>query len=105
MIKFLVYLGLGKLIIFLLQKFPFGKIYVVGKLFAEGKFLNELFGCDLCLGVWVYSILAYLLQVNFFQELGYTPIIFECITGGFASFVMHIFSLGWNTKFQTIILE
>lgn len=101
MIRIILYAGLGKLIIFLAQAFPFHHLPVIGKMWSDDKFLGELFACDLCLGVWVYWLLAILLSVNLFEEFGYVPIVFEFITGATISFIMHLVTIGWRDKFST----
>ena len=102
MANFVIYALVGKIIIFLLQKFPKHTLPIIGKLFREGKLLGELFDCDLCLGFWIYSGLAFLLDVNIIGEV---PILSEFITGAVTTFIVHIFSIGWNSKFQNIIIE
>lgn len=104
MLEFLAYLALGKLLIFLAQAFPFQELIIIGKLWKRG-FLAKLWACDLCLGVWIYFILALVCKVNFFPQLGCRSIIFEFVTGAFASFVVHVFSIGWSDKFGTILVE
>jgi hypothetical protein len=102
-LDFLVYAFIGKIIVFLLQKFPKDKLPFIGRLFREGRFLDELFACDLCLGFWVYFGLAFVLDVNF---VGIdVPVIAEFIAGAVTTFVVHIFSVGWNAKFQNFIIE
>jgi len=101
MIKIVIYAGLGKLLIYLAQNFPFQKISVIGKLWKPNKFLGELFACDLCLGVWIYFLSALLLKVNLFEELGNMPIVFEFFTGATMSFIMHLLTIGWRDKFST----
>lgn len=103
MTELLVYLLIGKLIIFSLQKFPFSKIFP--GLFREGRFLEQLFSCDFCLGFWVYTGLAFLFEMNFLYEYFDTVFIREVLTGVTASFVMHLLSIGWNDKFGTILVE
>lgn len=100
-----IYALLGKLIIYLAQKFPFISIPIVGRLWEEKRFLGKLFGCDLCAGTWVYFFLALILHINLLNEFGYIPVLYEFLTGAIMSFVVHTFSLGWNSKFQLIKLE
>jgi len=33
------------------------------------------------------------------------PVLSEFITGAITTFVVHIFSVGWNAKFQNLIIE
>ncbi len=98
------FLLVGRLVVFVLQKFPFIKIPFIGRLFEEGKFLEQLFGCSLCLGVWVFTILSYLLQIDFIKDTFGTDMIIvnSLITGMIASFVVYIFEIGWNTRFGVI---
>ena len=100
-----LYLLLGKLLIFTLQKFPFYKLPFIHSLFLEGKLLSKLFECDFCLGCWIYFFLALVCKINFFQELGYIPIIFEFFTGIASSFVMYLLSAGWSAKFQILEIK
>jgi hypothetical protein len=105
MIFYIFYAGLGKLFIFLIQKSPYVKL-IIGLFKGRSKaFLEELFGCDLCLGFWVYLILALVLQyanidVNV-VDIQYAPIISAIITGAITSFVVHLISIGWRDKFGT----
>ena len=99
----IAFLLVGRLAVFVLQKFPFRKTFI-GKHFREGKFLERLFSCDLCLGVWVYAALGYFLRIDLVAELFSVHVIVlnEIITGTIASFLVHVFSIGWNTKFGVI---
>ena|SRR5574343_169561 len=101
MIKIIIYAGLGKLIIYLAQNFPFQKISVIGKFWNDDTFLGKLFACDLCLGVWIYFFIALLLKINLFEEFGYMPIVFEFFTGATMSFIVHLLTIGWRDKFST----
>jgi len=105
MTQLVVYALVGKLLIFIFQKFPKSKIPLIGRLFLEGKFLEELFSCDLCLGVWVYTGLSFIFSVNILGEYFYVPILSEFITGMIVSFVMHLISAGWETRYQNIVIE
>ncbi len=100
MIKIIIYAGLGKLLIYLAQNFPFQKLALIGDLWKEDKFLGKLFACDLCLGVWIYFLTAIPLKVNLFEEFGYVPILFEFFTGTTMSFIMHLLTIGWRDKFS-----
>jgi hypothetical protein len=102
MIKIIVFALLGKLTIYLAQNFPFISLPLIGRYWKEKRFLGKLFACDLCLGVWVYTIIAILLEVNLFEEFGYIPIVFEFFTGAAMSFIMHLLTIGWRDKFEVI---
>ncbi len=94
MSSWLGYLVLGKVLIYLWQKFPFPKGY---------KIISGLHECDLCSGVWIYFFAALLFRMDLLNLFGlpYYPILNEGITGGVISFVVHIFSVGWKTKFDS----
>lgn len=101
--EFVKFALVGKLVIFILQRFPFNKIPLIGNLFKEGKFFGELFGCDLCLGVWVYSILAVLLEYDAIGLSGnLSGFLSWILTGIMTSFIMFVFSNGWKALFSTI---
>ena len=105
MVEFVIYALVGKIIIFLLQKFPKNSLPIIGKyLFREGRFLDKLFGCGLCLGFWIYLGLSFYFSVNLFGEI-YVPIVSEIITGAVTTFVVFIFSVGWNSEFQNYVIE
>jgi hypothetical protein len=103
-LDFLIFAITGRILIFLFQKFPKEKLPFIGTLFLEGKFLEELFSCDLCLGFWVYFGLAFIFG-DFVPTIDYVPILSEFITGAITTFIVHIFSVGWNAKFQNFIIE
>jgi hypothetical protein len=103
MIDFIEFAVVGKILIFLFQKFPKNSLPFIGKLFREGKFLDELFSCDLCLGFWIFFGLAFLFEVDI-TGIG-VPFFSEFIAGAVTTFIVHIFSVGWNAKFQNYIVE
>jgi hypothetical protein len=105
MTQLVAYALIGKLTIFLLQKFPKHSLPIIGELFREGRLLGDLFSCDLCLGFWVYSGLAYIINVNLVGELFNVPILSEFITGAIMSFIMHLISAGWEARYSNYIIE
>ena len=88
-----VYLAIGKLLIYLIQKAPY-------KDYIKWGFLKDLVKCDLCLGWWVYFVLSVVLKQWWF--FAYQPIISEIITCSTATFVMWIVSRGWDSQFREI---
>ena len=103
-LEFVIYALVGRIIVFLLQKFPKHKLPFIGRrLFREGELLDELFDCDLCLGFWVYFGLAFFVDVNIANVD--VPVVSEFIAGAVTTFIVHIFSVGWNSKFQNYIIE
>ena len=102
-LEFLVFALIGKIIVFLLQKFPKSKLLFIGRLFSEGRLLDDLFACDLCLGFWVYFGLAFVSDMDL-AGIG-VPVVSQFIAGAVTTFIVHIFSVGWNAKFQNLIIE
>lgn len=98
-ISFIVYVVIGKLLIYLLgQKFPY---FINSRI----EFIRKLFSCDLCLGCWVYFVLAVFLQIRLFDDVYvYVPLVSEIITACVTSFAMHLLSIGWRETFSTVIL-
>jgi hypothetical protein len=105
MVTFTIFGLVGKIIIFLLQKFPKHSLPIIKKLFREGRFLDDLFSCGLCLGFWVYSGLAFLFDVNVIGEMFYVPILSEFITGAVMTFIVYLISAGWNSEFTNYVIE
>jgi hypothetical protein len=104
--ELLAYFLLGRLMIFIIQKFPFQKL--IPRLFDEGKFLEELFSCDLCLGCYVFWFLAWILEIDFVYQLfglQNATLLNYMFTGIIASFITHVFRIGWTTKFGITFLE
>lgn len=101
MLDWLIYLAAGKLAIFFFQSFP------LPTRLEENPFIGKLHRCGLCFGVYAFTFLAWFLKIDALSDLGfwYVPIVSEIITGMISSFVVHLFSLGWNAQFnQAIIL-
>lgn len=88
----------GKILIFLFQK-VFNDNYSP----TNENFLVKLFKCDLCLGFWVYSLLAFVFKIDIFESE--YIIISEVLTGAVTTFVVWVFSEGWSAKFREIVLE
>lgn len=97
MLDFFFYLASGRLVIWLLQ--TNGLMRPVWK---WRPVLTELGECDLCLGFWVYLILAIFAPLSF----GLWPWPIEAvILAGISSFVMHLLRLGWQMKFGGVIID
>jgi hypothetical protein len=105
MTQLVIFALIGKLLVFLFQEFPKDHLPLIGRFFREGRFLEQLFACDLCLGFWVYLGLAFIIDVNVTEELFYVPILSEFVTGAVISFIMHLISAGWEARFTNIVIE
>lgn len=91
---------IGKLIMYLAKKAPY-----LAWLENKGSFFKGLFSCDLCFGVWVYFFLSLVMKHIWFTDIGYTPIMSQAITGASASFIVYVFTNGWNMLFREMIIE
>jgi hypothetical protein len=87
MLDWLVYAVVGKILIYLWQTLPLER-------------LGKLHSCDLCIGFWIYSILALALRVDLFEM----NLITQIVTGAVTTFLVHVFSVGWKEKFSTIVI-
>ena len=93
-LKFVGFVLIGKLLIYLLQQFPPTKKFKI-------KFFADLFECDLCLGVWIYFILSAFLHFEIISAVFvYVPVISEAITAAVTSFIVHLVTMGWRAKFE-----
>ena len=96
----LVFILLGRVVIYLWQSFH------LPDFLNTMRTIRYLHGCDLCSGVWVYSILAGLLQIDILEPLGfwYVPLVSEILVGMVTSFLVHIFIIGWKAKFDVVVV-
>lgn len=96
----LAYILVGRLFIFLGQKLPLPD-------FLEKNIkIKQLHECPLCLGVYLYAGLAYVMSVDVLQVLGisHIPLVSEIVTGGVVSFIVFIFGIGWKDYFAPDIV-
>ena len=100
MLDWLVFILLGRVIIYLWQNFP------LPQFLRNIKTIEYLHNCDLCSGVWAYSILAGLMQMDLLEPLGfwYVPLVSEILVGMVTSFIVHIFVIGWKAKFDVVVV-
>lgn len=95
-----LYLILGRLLIYLWQEFP------LPEFLQKYKSIEKLHSCDLCSGVWVYGALSFVMTLDLLRVLGfwYVPLVSELITGASASFLTHLLRLGWNARFHVEVI-
>lgn len=98
--SWIVYILLGRMIIWSFQQFP------LPKFLDENRIVRKLHECDFCSGVWGYGIFSYLMQLELLGPLGfqYVPVFSELVTGVTISFMVHIFVLGWKTRFEVVVI-
>ena len=98
MIDFLVYLGSGKILLYLSKKFP-----PIQQFMSKGEFLRELYSCDLCYGFWVYLALSPFFDIDVKQIKN--RLLRLILTACFTTFLAHLVSIGWNEKFGILVIE
>ena len=89
----------GRLIIWVLQTSGPTKL-----IFEKHPLLQELKGCDFCLGCWVFMGLSWALKANILEPI-YVPFLCEFVTGVMISFATHLGRLGWTYKFGVFELD
>lgn len=96
MIEFLKLALTGKLFIFFIRKFPPARA-IMGK----REFSKELFDCDLCLGFWVYLVLAPFFKIDIdIENRLVRNTVLACVT----SFLTFLASQGWKEHFETVVI-
>jgi len=110
MTEYLVYLAIGKLLIFMCQTAgilePVWSLLRTLEIRLRGQFafwpsehdlIDEFRECGFCLGAWVFPILSFCGTINMFdfisRPIGYI------LTGFFSSFVVHLLDGGWKYHF------
>ena len=111
MTNYLVFLGLGKLVIYTIR--IAGILAPIWGFFraSEGRIrrrfalpptqdyvIDEFLECGFCLGVWVFSFLAFYIKLNIFEFFP-KGIISYVLTGIFSSFVVHLLDGGYCYHF------
>lgn len=94
--QFFLYLAIGRLFIWLLQ--------ITGLLkpiWTLHSLLEELRECDLCLGFWVYLLLAFGLDKPFGW---WHPAVEMILMAGISTMIVHLIKVGWTSKFGVEIL-
>jgi len=106
MIRWFLLVLFGRLTIYLIQKFP------LPTFMGKSNAIKEWHSCILCMGVWVYTLLAIIFRVDllsvWFGEIGlhYTPFISEFFTGAVTSWLFYIFEIGYKERYLSVtILE
>ena len=93
---YLLFLVVGRLLVFLGMKFA-GDIKI--------NFLNKLFSCSLCTGVWAYSIMSWLTGYYVFEDWAYIPVFSEIVTGALSSVLIYYLEMGWRAVHETLIVR
>jgi hypothetical protein len=100
MISWIIYAVIGKLLIYFWQKFPLPEK-------IEKTKIGQLHSCGICSGFWIYTALAFLLNVDLLQAwFGFTPmlVLSEIITGCITSYLIHLLSLGFAEQHLNVTI-
>lgn len=93
MLSWILFAVLGRLLIFLWMKL------VLPERLEKINFISTLHECSLCSGVWLYTALAFFMQVDVLTSwfgFQHIEIISQIITGALTSYVVWIFSIGFQ---------
>lgn len=94
--QFFIFLATGRLLIWLIQIASLLK-----PIWALHPLLTELSECDVCLGFWVFLLLAIGLEPPFDY---WHPVVEMIILASIASMMAHLIRLGWTSKFGVEII-
>lgn len=97
--EFVLYALTGKLLLFLLKKFTPFRIII-----SKSELLQELYGCNLCLGFWVYLALS-LVSKDINAEHIKNKYVGKFVVASFTTFIMHLISIGWEESFETVYID
>ena len=98
-IDVLIFAVIGKLLMFLWSKSPYPKY--MSRISKIGSFFKELFACELCFGCWLYFGLDFVWQLKLISSV---PVLSEFLDGIIVSFMVWIFTAGWNSLFRNFVI-
>lgn len=99
LVSWILFIVLGRIVTHLWMSFHLPK-------WMKNDWVEKLHSCDLCSGVWVYTILSFFMEVDLLEVVGfgYIPVIGAIITGCVISWLVHIFVLGWKAKYEIVVV-
>ena len=95
MIDFLLYLGSGKLLLFLLKKFTPFQVFM-----SKKESLQRLYNCDLCSGFLVYLFLSFFIYIKVDQVKN--PLVRRLLVAAISTLLAQCSSVGYSELFTTI---
>ena len=100
LLLWIFFLVVGRIIIHVWQQFH------LPRFLKKYEWLKKLHECDLCSGVWIYAILSFFTEIDLLEVagLGYIPLVGAIITGIIVSWGVHIWILGWKSKYEVIVI-
>lgn len=96
--RWLALIVFGRLLIWTIQTNG-----LTAPLISKSEKLEELVACDFCLGVWIFTPLAWALGLDLLDPFS-LPVLAEILTGLAVSFGVHLGRLGWDMKFGMVHL-
>ncbi len=96
-VEYFFYLLVGRLFIYLIRLFP-----PIVRLLERYEDTEKLLNCDLCLGVWTYTILSGIMNIQIIENMN---IFGYLLTGSVSSFIMYLVVKGWNQEYSGYIIE
>lgn len=105
-IQLVLLMLIGKICIYTIQKFVIanGLVQQIKSKWLN-QFVSNLVSCNFCLGVWVYFFLTCVFRVALFRSVFYFPVVSELATGAMVSLVVHLFSIGFQEVFGTLVVS
>jgi len=101
MLNWLIYAVVGRLLIFL------GMRLHLPERIENINWISQLHMCSLCMGVWIFTILAYFMGIDILNSwfgFPHIAILGEIVTGSLTSYVVWIFVAGWNSVHDVVII-
>lgn len=98
--RWIIFILLGKIIIHIWQQFH------LPKAMKKSEWWTKLHDCDLCSGVWIFTVLSFFMDIGILEVAGFgnIPIFDSIITGIVVSWLVHIFTLGWKAKYEVVVI-
>ena len=98
--KWVLFLAIGRIVIHIWQQFH------LPKPIQKIEWFRKLHECDLCSGVWIFTILSLFMGLDLLSVLlfEYVPVVSEVVTGIVISWLVHIFILGWKAKYEIVVI-
>lgn len=97
-VSFLLYLFVGKVLLFFAMKFAEGNGITTG-------YIGRLLSCDLCGGFVIYGLLSLLMGEILFRDYYFVPIVSQIITGGISSLMVALIHSGYKSRFEVLVIE
>jgi len=100
--SWIIFAAIGKILIFIWSKFP------LPEKLQRNKKIEQLHNCGLCSGVWIFTLLAYFVNIDILNLwFGFEHVAFvgEFITGCLTSYIVHLLSVGFVEQHMNIVVN